>query len=99
MRPRDIYGEIRRGFWLDRKEAFEQLLAQVDPEKRDEAYAKLAAAETRAEKIAIFESYGVNADEGWDKDARELTDEELEAFSGGVDWEEIWRSRDCNCEP
>ena len=88
---------------MDRKAAFEEMLSKVAEGKRDEAYAKLAAVETRAEKLAIFESYGVKAEdefaEGWADEARELTDEELEAVAGGGFWEDTWNSRDCNCEP
>lgn len=88
---------------MDKKEAFEKLLAKVDPEKRDEAYAKLAAVKTRAEKLDIFESYGVKAGDSLDdiigETERELTDEELSQVAGGVDWAEILRSGECNCEP
>lgn len=89
---------------MDRKAAFEEMLSKVAEGKRDEAYAKLAAVETRAEKLAIFESYGVKAEdvfaEGWADEARELTNEELEAVAGGGGfWEDTWNSRDCNCEP
>lgn len=88
---------------MDRRAAFEEMLAKVDPDKRDEAYAKLAAVETRAEKLAIFESYGVRPSEvfsdGWEGQAHELSDEELDQVAGGFDWEETWHSRDCNCEP
>ena len=89
---------------MDRKTAFEEMLSRVDEDKRDEAYARLAAAETRAEKLAIFEDYGVKVEdvfaEGWASEAHELTEEELESVAGGAGfWEETWNSRDCNCEP
>lgn len=88
---------------MDRKTAFEEMLSRVDEDKRDEAYAKLAAAKTRDEKFAIFESYGVTVKDvfgqGWAEEGRELTNEELEEVAGGGFWEETWNSRDCNCEP
>ena len=86
---------------MDTKLILEDLLQRIDEDKRDEAYAKLAAVETRAEKLAIFAEYGVmipdeddELPEGWEETARELTDEQLEQVSGGLDWQ-----RDCNCEP
>lgn len=91
---------------MDRKEVFEELLGRVPEDKRDEAYDKLAAVETRAEKLDILESYGVKPEEvfaeGWADEARELSDEELDQVAGGEGdgfWMDTLKSRDCNCEP
>lgn len=86
---------------MDRKDLFEQMINRVDEDRRQEAYDRLAAVETRVEKIAIMAEYGVDIsspevvfDEGWEEEGRDLTDEELEQVAGGFNWE-----RDCNCEP
>ena len=86
---------------MERKELFEQMLERVDEDRRQEAYDRLAAVETRAEKVAIMADYGVDLSspevvfgEGWEEDSRELTDDELKQVAGGFDW-----SRNCNCEP
>ena len=84
---------------MDGKKAFEEMLARVDADKRDEAYAKLAAVETRAEKLAIFEDYGVKVDEvfgeGWEAKAHELSDEELDQMAGGDIWDAAMEYNSC----
>lgn len=86
---------------MDRKDLFEQMLERVEEDRRQEAYDRLAAVETRAEKIAIMADYGVDLSspevvfgEGWEDDARDLTDEEVAQVVGGFNWEV-----ECNCEP
>ena len=88
---------------MDRKEAFDIVLARVDEDKREEVIAKLRDVETRAEKIAILADYGIalNSPEDvlgddWEADGVDLSDDQLEQVVGGssMNWE-----RDCNCEP
>ena len=89
---------------MDRKEAFDIVLARIDEAKREEVVDKLREVETRAEKLAILAEYGIEINtpgdilgDDWDDEAIELTDEQLKDVAGGSDdfkWE-----RDCQCEP
>lgn len=88
---------------MDRKEAFDIVLAQLPEDKREEAVARLRDVETRAEKLVILKDYGIEINspedilgDNWDVDGVELDDQQLEEVAGGV--EMTWE-RDCNCEP
>lgn len=88
---------------MDRKEAFDIVLAQVSEDKREEAVARLRDVDTRTQKLEILKDYGIEIKspedilgDDWDEDGVELNDEQLEEVAGGA--EMTWE-RDCNCEP
>jgi hypothetical protein len=87
---------------MDRKEAFDIVIAKLDEDKREEVVDKLREVDTRVEKLAILESYGISIKgpedilgEDWEDECVELTDEDLDNVAGGID---SW-SVEGNCEP
>lgn len=88
---------------MDRKEAFDVVIAKLPEDKRAEAVDRLREVDTRAEKLVILKDYGIEINspedilgDDWDISGVELSDEQLAEVAGGV--EMTW-SRDCNCEP
>lgn len=93
---------------MDRKEAFDIVLAQLPEDKRKEAVDRLREVDTRAQKLEILKDYGIEINspedvlgDNWEDDSENMTAEQLAAVSGGCEAPNsgfTW-DRDCNCEP
>ena len=90
---------------MDRKEAFDIVIAKLDEDKREEVIEKLREVDTRAEKVDILKSYGISINgpedilgDDWLTESVELDVEDLDSITGGEAAEFTW-TRECQCEP
>ena len=72
---------------MNRKEKMDYILAQVPEEKKEEFVAELRGAETKADKKAVLEKYGIVITKEdvkeITKDVNELSEDEMDIASGG----------------